>query len=422
MNSLDSNNPQAIDVIVIGGGPAGLSAATMLKSLGIERVVILEREAEAGGIPRHCGHPPFGLREFKRIYTGPEYATQLLKKALLSGVEVHTGVTVIEMRPDAHLLISDTYHGQQEISARRVLYATGARETPRSTRLVSGKRPLGIMNTGALQSLVYLGRQRPFKNPVIIGSELVSFSAIQTCRHAKIKPAAMIEASSSIIAPWPSGLFAKLMRVPLHLCNRLVSIEGDTRVDSVTIENAAGVQQILACDGVIFSGNFTPESSLARSSHLLIDSATGGPIVNQYGQCSDICYYAAGNVLRAVETSGWSWEEGRQIAAALAADLKTDKRTKQDTLAEDIRIVISSPLIRYCVPQKLNRQKENAGLKQFQLRFSKNVCGELIIKNNDHVLWRKRIKAHREGRILIPINPIIQLSSKIKLLTLDFCE
>ncbi len=403
MTNLVLGRSQVIDVIIIGAGPAGLSAATALKDHGIRRVVVLEREAEAGGVPRHCGHPPFGFREFKRIYTGPGYAARLRNEALVVGVEIHTGVTVIEMRPNAHLLISSTDFGSLELSAARVIYATGGRETPRSARLVSGTRPLGVMNTGALQAMVYLCKQRPFKRPVIIGSELVSFSAIQTCRHANIKPVAMIEESSSVTAMWPSSIFAKLTGVPLHLSTRLISIVGDGRVEGVIIEDSTSARRTLNCDGVIFSGRFTPESSLARSSHLAIDDATGGPVVNQYGQCSDKSYFAAGNVLRAVESSGWSWEEGRQVAGWVAADLYN----RLHKSSKDISVVPSSLLIKYCVPQIHVRSSEQDGLKHLQLRFTKRCRGELVVSSKGQVLWQKKVRVYPERRVLIPVNDVL---------------
>lgn len=396
---------KAIDVIVIGAGPAGLSAATRLKQLGVSRVVVIERELSVGGIPRHCGHPPFGMREFKRIYSGPQYAKKLGETALANGVELMTGVSVVELKPNAHLLISDSDNGLREISAHRVIYATGGRETPRSARLISGRRPQGVINTGALQSMVYLSERRPFKNPVIVGTELVSFSAIQTCRHAKIKPVAMIEQSPRITAFRASILYARLMGVPVHLSMRLISIEGTKQVESVIVENTQGQQQTITCDGVILSGCFTPESSLAQSSHLTLDKATGGPTINQYAQCSDNSYYAVGNVLRAIETAGWSWNEGRQVANWVFKDLKNSPQNPESNKNGAI-IIKTSPAIVYCVPQQLSMEPYSSGLKHLQLRFKQRQKGELLVKSGNDVLWRKTLRVKPEKRVLIPISAL----------------
>lgn len=308
-----------IDVIVIGGGPSGLSAATALKRAGIARVVVLEREASAGGIPRHCGHPPFGMREFGRIYTGPRYAEKLVQRAVEAGVEIQTLTTVVDVFPGGRLSVTDD-QGIAEMSARRIIYATGVRETPRSARLISGTRPLGVINTGALQSMVYLKHRKPFKRPVIVGTELVAFSAIQTCRHVGIKPVAMLEQNAGVSAFWPVGLFAPVMGVPLHLNTRLVAIHGDKTVSEVVVEEG-GRKRAIDCDGVLLTGKFTPEASLARCGHLGVDDETGSPDVDQNGRCNDPVYFAVGNVLGPLKTAGRCWREGQRLGKRVAADL-----------------------------------------------------------------------------------------------------
>jgi NADPH-dependent 2,4-dienoyl-CoA reductase/sulfur reductase-like enzyme len=224
----------AIDVAIIGAGPAGLAAAGALKAAGVARVVVLERERDAGGIPRHCGHPPFGLRAFHRILKGPEFAARLVARARAAGVEIHTQTTVIEALAGGALSLA-TPTGPCRISARRVIYATGVREQPRAARLISGARVGGVLNTGALQSLVYLKQRRPFVRPVIAGSELVAFSALMTCQHAGIRPVAMIEPGPDATARWPSALYARLKGVPLLRNTKLVAIEGAQTVQAVRV-------------------------------------------------------------------------------------------------------------------------------------------------------------------------------------------
>ena len=195
------------DVIIVGGGPTGLSAARRLTDLGIRDVVVLEREALAGGIPRHCGHLGFGWQSHKRLWTGPRFAAELRKST--KGLDVRTAATVLELLKDGQLRIQ-TPSGLGEMTAKHILIATGTRETPRSARLVGGSRPQGVMNTGALQQHVYLHHNKPFARPVIIGSELVSFSALLTCRHLGIRPVAMLEENPHISAPRPGGLIARI--------------------------------------------------------------------------------------------------------------------------------------------------------------------------------------------------------------------
>ncbi len=201
------------EVIVVGGGPAGLGAATALARAG-RRVTLLEREAQAGGIPRHCGHYPFGMREFHRLLRGPDYAARLRQAALAAGVTLRDATTVTALRPGGLVEITSDA-GLESLSARAVLLATGVRETSRAARLIGGEKPGGVMSTGALQGLVYLNGMRPFARPVILGTELVAFSALLTCRHAGIRPVAMIEPGRRITVRQPAQMLARLLGVPI---------------------------------------------------------------------------------------------------------------------------------------------------------------------------------------------------------------
>ncbi len=390
-----------IDVAIIGGGPAGLAAATALKQAHVARVVVLEREAQAGGIPRHCGHPPFGMREFRRVLRGPDYAARLVARAQRAGAEIHTLTTVVEARPGGHLLVA-VPAGLIELAPRRVIYATGVRETPRSARLIGGARAQGIVNTGALQSMIYLKGRRPFRRPVIIGSELVAFSALMTSRHAGIRPVAMIEAGRRVIARWPSALFSHLLRVPLLTNTRLLAIEGGHNVTGVQVQGPDGAARHIACDGVVLSGQFTPESTLARIGHLAVDPATGGPVVDQWGRCSDPAYFATGNLLRPVETSGWSWREGHGTGQWVADDLAGRLPEGQPGL----RLEVAGAPLKYVMPQSIVAAENTAGMSDLQFRFSREFRGELRAVNGKGVVWRKKIHAYPERRVLVAVSDI----------------
>jgi len=386
------------DVAVIGGGPAGLAAATELKRRGVSHVVVLEREPEAGGIPRHCGHPPFGMREFARVLTGSRYAAKLVERATATGVEVRSSTTVVEAGADGKLLITSN-RGPATLSANRVVIATGVRETPRAARLISGRRPLGVVNTGALQSMVYLENRKPFERPVIVGTELVSFSAIWTCRRAGIRPVAMIGEADQVIARWPAALFPRVVGIPLHLGTRLAGIDGDSRVSAVSVMDGSGREGSINCDGVILTGRFTPEASLARSGHILVDPASGGPVVDQFGRCSDPAYFATGNLLRPVETAGWSWSEGRQAGRWVGDDL-AGKLPAPDIALE---FNVTDPLIRFSVPQKIVLPHTPLGMENLQLRFARPARGDLIAFNGRGVVFRQTLSVRPERRVLVPL-------------------
>ena len=396
------NDETPIDVGVIGAGPAGLSAATTLKRAGVGRVVVFEREPEAGGIPRHCGHYPFGMREFKWPMKGPDYAKKLVARARRAGVEFSLNTSVVEANRSGLLRVV-TSEGPVSIAVKRVIYATGVRETPRSARLVAGSRVQGVLNTGALQSMIYLEGQRPFKRPVILGTELVAFSAIMTCQHARIKPVAMIEQAGQVTARWPTSFFPWLNNIPLLLNTKLVAIKGAGKVSGVEVCDSKGKTRTIECDGVILTGKFVPESSLGRMGHLKIDPATGGPVVDQWGRCSDPTYFATGNLLRPVETAGASWQEGKQTGLWVAADL-AGKLPDYEHSALNVSV---EPALKYAMPQRISNKSpttSNAkGMTHLQLRVQKPQKGELTASIGEDVIWRKQISAKPERRIEVPI-------------------
>lgn len=392
----NSNLPETLDVVVVGAGPSGLAVATHLKALGVASVVVLEREPSAGGVPRHCGHPPYGVFEFGRLMTGPTYAAELVKKAQNSGVEIYTNTTVVSIHEGGRLVLS-TDDGIIEIAARRVILSTGVRETPCAPRFVTGQRPLGISTTGALQAMVILNDTIPFKRPIIIGSELVSFSSLLTCRKAGIKPVAIIEPNSRITARSVFKFAPPVFGVPLKLKTNLVEIFGKTRVTGVRLMNFAGVLRDVDCDGVLFTGKFTPESSLMRMGHLEIDQASGGPVVDQNGQCSDPCYFAVGNLLHPVETAGWCWNEGKKMATNVSKSLMHNAQ-----FDSPLNVVLKSRKIKYITPQIITPSEQDAAVRQFQLRFQEAAVGKISLRQNGKTLWSRTSAFLPERRVLIP--------------------
>jgi NADPH-dependent 2,4-dienoyl-CoA reductase/sulfur reductase-like enzyme len=389
---------EPVDAAVIGSGPAGLSAAIALRERGIRQVVVLERESEAGGVPRHCAHPPYGLREFGRIMTGPAYARRLVEQARAAGVQIRCLHSVTRLLPGGLLEIA-TPDGRRQMQARRVLVATGVRELPRSARLLSGDRPLGILNTGALQAYINLHGLIPFRHPVILGTELVSLSALATCRTHGIRPAAVIEGNDRPTARFPLTLLPRLLGIPLLLRSEIQTIHGTARVEAVTVRHAeGGTARDIACDGVLLTGQFLPEASLIRASHLALDPASQGPSIDQFGRCSDPAYFAAGNILRAVETAGWSFREGRRIALCLLADLEGRLPAPSPRLE-----VEAGTGVKLIVPQRLAAPELGLGKPVLELRAARALSGRLRLRNGSRTLFERPISALPERRILIPL-------------------
>ena len=386
------------DVAIVGGGPSGLAAASRLRQSGVKRVAIIEREPEAGGIPRHCGHPPFGMREFGRILSGPSYARRLVKRALSVDAEVRCNTSVVAVYPEGRLLLSSDA-GQETLQAKRILLATGVRESSRAARFIGGDRLPGVVSTGALQSLVYLKGMRPFQRPIIIGSELVSFSALLTCRHAGITPRAIIEENPRITAR-SFALGLPLVRGISVMTNaRVEKILGDRRVTGVLIRHLdQDREEVLEADGVIVSGAFAPESTLARMAGIAIDTASGAAAVDQTGRSSDPHVFLAGNALRPVETAGWSWREGVRAGELIAQDL-----VQAPTESSAECVVRAFDPIRYVVPQRLRLPIGQKHLGDIQLRVSRPVNGQLFVSVNGRLIWSRRLRSLPERRITLPI-------------------
>ncbi|PCH72830.1 MAG: pyridine nucleotide-disulfide oxidoreductase [Rhodobacteraceae bacterium] len=394
MSKTEPNRPPEADVAIVGGGTAGLALAAELKRSGVGRVVVLEREKAAGGIPRHCGHYPFGLWEYQRLLKGPEYAARNVETAQALGVEIRTQTTVTQLHPGGRLSLS-TPDGLQDLRASRVVLCTGVRESSRPQRFIGGDRPLGVMTTGALQSLVFLNHMRPFSKPVILGSELVSFSAIDTCRHLGIRPVAMVEELDRIVTHKALQPYLKVRGVPLFTGIGQPRIIGAQHVEALEFTDATGDHQRIETDGIIISGQFRPEAALLYNSHLEVDPGSGGPVIDQFGQCTDPAFYSAGNLLRPAETSGWCWREGVAAAKRIAQDLNSPGHEVKGT----IRLTTRDPALKFVLPQRLCLTERPGGMKKMQIGLRTPANGTLRAMVGEKCIWSSRINSRPVRRI-----------------------
>jgi hypothetical protein len=281
-----------------------------------------------------------------------------------------------------------------------VLVATGVREKSRAARLIGGTKPGGVHSTGALQGLVYLDGIRPFRRPVILGTELVSFSALLTCRHAGIKPVAMIEPNSRVTAWGAASLLPRLLGVPVMRDSALTRICGGSRVEAVEVRERHGKTRLIETDGVIVSGEFLPEATLLRDGHIAIDYLSGGPEFDQYLRLSDPDYFAAGNLLRPVETAGWCWAEGRAVARVIVRSLAGALPAPQAGLS----LLVTGSALKYAVPQRVVVDAAGGAVRHLQLRVTKPVRGSIAISHEGRQVLSRRIAAQPERRILLPLD------------------
>jgi len=382
-----------VQIAIVGAGPAGLSLAIELSDMGYSDIIVFDREDEAGGTPRHCGHLGFGIFEFYRLLSGPNYAKKLVNIANEKNIKIELKHTLIDIKRDT--LSFSTPDGIKKYQSKKTILALGARETPRPSRFISGIRSPNIITTGALQRFVYMHKVSPFKNAVIIGSEVVSFSALMSARHAGIKIKALLEEdksinSFSILKP----LCELFLRTPVKVGYEIKSINGeDKKVQSITISKD-GIDEIIECDGIIFSGKFTPESSVLKNCFNDFNYTNNSLFVSQSFQTTQKNFFAVGNVLRGALTAFKCYFEGKKLAKYIDDSIKFEK-------LKPIHVKIEcDENIQWYSPSLLDLNYPDKVLTN--LRTNKNATGTVTVSINNIDVYSKDVNAKTYRNIKIP--------------------
>jgi thioredoxin reductase len=382
------------NAVVIGGGPAGLSCAIELRRFGIADVVVLERERRAGGIPRHCAHQGFGLRDLHRSLTGPRYAERYAHAAQRAGVHVRPETMVTGWTSDGALQVTgpDT---REEIRPDAIVLATGCRERPRSARLVPGARPpVGVLTTGLLQQLVELRHEDIGTRALVVGAEHVSFSAVLTLAHAGVRVTAMVTdlAKHQSLAPARVGALVRY-RVPLWTRTSVVGIRGRERVEEVELlELDTGLSRTLACDTIVFTGDWIPDHELAVAAGVELDAGTRGPRVDAALRTSREGMFAAGNVLQGAEPADIAALSGRHAANSVARWLE-----RGETWPTQVPIACGEPLAWISPNAVSSREPPPRG--RFALRSAVFLDKPRVeIRQNGRTVWTARIRGLVPGR------------------------
>jgi thioredoxin reductase len=375
-------------VIVVGGGPAGLACALELRRRGVD-VLVLEREARAGGIPRHCEHQGFGLRDLHRLQPGPRYARRYLELAQAAGAEVSESTMATGWAADGSLETTGPL-GREALRADAVVLATGCRERPRPARLVPGSRPEGVLTTGLLQQLAQRGLPVG-RRALVVGAEHVSFSAVLTLRHAGVE----IVALTTELERHQSFAIARLaLRVPVWARTRVEAIHGDPRVEEVELKDlAGGARRRVACDTVVFTGDWIPDHELAVAAGLELDPGTRGPAVDTGLRTARPGLFSAGNVLHGAEPADVAALSGRRVAASVASWL-----SGEDWPARAVPLVCRPPL-HWVSPNAVSESRDEPPRGRFLLR-SREFLGRarVEIRQDKRFLWSGRIRRLVPGR------------------------
>jgi len=374
-------------IAVIGAGPAGLTAAAEMSRQRVGQVIVIDRESEPGGIPRHTHHTGFGLRDVHRNLRGPAYARRLAETARTAGAKLWTSAAVTGWSANGDLEITSP-DGRLSLRADAIALCTGCRERPRAARLVPGSRPDGVMTTGTLQQLVYLKRRSVGRRAVIVGAEHVSYSAVATLHHAGASIAALTTELPNHQSYAIFGVGALLRYHAPTLANtKLTRIHGRFRVEGVELTDLiTGAVRDVACDLVVFTGDWAPDSELAVLGGLEMDGATGGPLVDTKLRTTRPGTFAAGNLTHPAETADIAALSGRHLATSVASYLHAD-----DAWPITHSRLVCGPPLRWIVPQLIAHDFTPPPRGRFVFRSGLVVRRPTItIRQSGDTLWQGR--------------------------------
>lgn len=379
------------DLVIIGGGPAGMAAAVKAEKCGIKEIILIERDEGLGGVLRQCIHNGFGLHRFKEELTGPEYSARLSDEVETSNIKYMLNTTVTEISPDKTVTAVNSEKGIFKIKAKAVILATGCRERPRGALNIPGKRPSGIYTVGTAQKYINMKGVMPGKKAVILGSGDIGLIMARrmTLEGAEVK--AVCE-----LMPYSGGLTRNIVQclddfgIPLKLSHTVVEIHGDERLTGVTIakvdENRqpiSGTEELIECDVLLLSVGLIPENELAKKAGIEMDKITGGAITDSNRQTNIEGIFACGNALHVHDLADYASEEAEIAGSSAAEYISSGKKSGLKEIS-----VAPKNHTRYTVPQKI--YSENPVKIYFRVD---NICNNAIIEVKDGenvVLSRKK--------------------------------
>ena len=382
------------DLVIIGGGPAGMAAAVSAKKAGLDNIIIFERDSVLGGILNQCIHNGFGLHTFKEELTGPEYAERYSDMVKEQGIAYETGTMVLDIAEDKTVTIISSTRGVESISAKAVILAMGCRERPRGALGIPGYRPQGIYTAGTAQRLINIEGVLPGKEVVILGSGDIGLIMARRMTLEGAHVAAVFE-----LMPYSNGLNRNIEQclndygIPLLLSHTITDIKGRDKLEGVVVSEVEGgkpipgTEQFYPCDTLLLSCGLIPENELSKSCGIEINPLTNGPVVSDKLETGIDGIFACGNVLHVHDLVDFVSAEASKAGESAAKYVLEGKDMHKE---ETVYKFIPKNGVRYTVPNSFFAGEAE---EDIHLRF--RVTGiykgaSIVVKCGDRELLRKK--------------------------------
>lgn len=384
------------DIVIIGGGPAGLAAAAAAKREGVDSILILERDTQLGGILNQCIHNGFGLHTFKEELTGPEYAQRFIDQVEELKIEYRLNTMVMDITPDKEITAMNRTDGLFHIQAKSIILAMGCRERSRGALNIPGYRPAGIYSAGTAQRLVNIEGFMPGREVVILGSGDIGLIMARrmTLEGAKVKVVAEL-------MPYSGGLKRNIVQclddfgIPLKLSHTVVDIKGKERLKGITLaavdhkgKPIPGTEEEYSCDTLLLSCGLIPENEISRSIGVDMEPVTSGPVVNESLETSVEGVFACGNVLHVHDLVDFVSEEAATAGRNAASYVKAGGSLGEMGTEIPIQAVDG---VRYTVPKNIhvNRMADEQ-IVRFRVGAVYKNCYVSAYLNDERIIHRKR--------------------------------
>jgi len=412
------------DLVIIGGGPAGLAVALEARRNAVKDILLLERDKYLGGILPQCIHNGFGLQYFKEELTGPEYAERFIAKLNDNRIDVKTETMVIKITPDKRIIAINRDDGLLHIQAKAVVLAMGCRERTREAIAIPGNRPAGIFTAGTAQRYINIEGYMPGREVVVLGSGDIGMIMARrmTLEGARVK--AVLE-----IMPFSTGLIRNKVQclddfnIPLKFNHTITRIEGEKRVERVTVAQVdknlqaiPGTEEEISCDTILLSVGLIPENELTGEMGVKLDPVTRGPIVNENRETEIEGVFACGNVLQVHDLADFVSEEGEIVGRAVGEYLKRNRKFRHQPIK-----IVPGDNIAYVVPQHIDFIVPGRKKIKIFMRVKKPAERVRInlLDDKGRVLGSYKKRVVTPGEMVSVYLPEVLLDDKLKNITIS---